>query len=415
MDSQTGLRMPKGSSKWRLPMLIATVLLVLGGVVAGVWWFMYSATPEPRQQAQSEQVAPPAPIGLQSNILFMGDVYWGRYMNEWSLASPLKEAYPFSRLNEFRRSQYDAWVANLECPAVTGAHPTAAAEEATLNFNCPPSYVPEAAKWFTVFSNANNHSDNQHGQTGLDETRAHLDAAGIQYFGNFDPTAITKLCEVVALPVQVRISDGSKQQAKLPFAMCGYHGVFRVPQADSLAVMQQYSKYMPVIVYPHMGTEYKSTVDSLRRGLYHSMIDNGADIVFGNHPHWVQPSEAYKGHPIFYSMGNFIFDQQLKPETTRSAAIDVTLSLADNAVSSNQLVAWTKLGESCVKFEDDCLNQAKQQDLQRLPLTFQLKIIGVDISDKITRPASGAITAAIKQRLNWTTTTQQLTAPFSGY
>ncbi|QQS19030.1 CapA family protein [Candidatus Saccharibacteria bacterium] len=36
------------------------------------------------------------------------------------------------------------------------------------------------------------------------------------------------------------------------------------------------------------------------------MIDNGADMVLGDHPHVVQPSEAYKGHPIFYSMGNFI-------------------------------------------------------------------------------------------------------------
>ena len=413
MDSQTGLHMPQPKNKWRSLVVLSLAVALIGAGV-GMWYVFGGSQPTVTVQAPAAKAVAPVPIGLQSHVLFMGDVYWGRYMNEWSQASSLKEAYPFSRLSEFGRNNYDAWVANLECPSVSGAHPTAAAEEATLNFNCPPSYIPEAAKWFTIFSDANNHSDNQHGQVGLDETRAHLDEVGIQYFGHYDPKQTTKLCEVVALPVQFRLSDGNKQKAKLPFAMCGYDGVFGTLPADSIAVIGQYAKYMPVIAYPHMGTEYKSNIDSLRQSLYHSMIDNGADIVFGNHPHWVQPSEAYKGHPIFYSMGNFVFDQQLKPETTRSAAIDVTMSLADNAVTSDQLNAWTKLGATCVAFQDNCLAKAEQQKLAKLPLTFKLKIVGVDLSNKITRPADTAVTNAILQRLQWAQTITQLSGPYSG-
>jgi len=78
-----------------------------------------------------------------------------------------------------------------------------------------------------------------------------------------------------------------------------------------------------------MGKEYVATPDELKTSIYHSMIDQGADMGLGDHPHWVQTSEAYKGKPIFYSMGNFMFDQQDTTEVTRSAAIDVTLK-ADN-------------------------------------------------------------------------------------
>jgi hypothetical protein len=113
-------------------------------------------------------------------------------------------------------------------------------------------------------------------------------------------------------------------------------------------------------------------------------------------------------------MGNFIFDQQLKPETTRSAAIDVVIDLADNAATSQQLVAWTKLGASCAVFQDTCLAQASEQGLQRLPLTFHLKIMGVDTSNKITRLAKPDITDSILQRLKWSQTVAGLSGVFSG-
>ena len=49
--------------------------------------------------------------------------------------------------------------------------------------------------------------------------------------------------------------------------------------------------------------------------LGHLMIDSGADFVIGNHPHWVQGVEIYKGKLITYAHGNFIFDQTWSEET----------------------------------------------------------------------------------------------------
>ncbi len=352
------------------------------------------------------------PKTLNSKALFMGDVYWGRYINEWSQKSPLKTAYPFSRLKEFHRDKYDAWVADLECPVVPGVKLSAAEEEATLNFNCDPSYLPEAAKWFTIFSNSNNHSDNQGGQAGIEATRKELDKNGIQYFGNSDPEIIDDVCEVVSFPVRVTMSDKTIKKRFLPMALCGYHGVFKIPSAESLAVMERYSKVMPVIAYPHSGAEYKPAPDQIKTDLYRAMIDNGADVVLGDHPHWVQTTEAYKGHLIVYAMNNFIFDQQYNLEVTRAAVVDLDLSLADSADTSS-LAKWLDLGDSCKAFHDDCLTRAESSHLKKLDFRWHFSIIGSRDDGHLAHPASKAETQSILDRLNWSSTIKQLQSPYS--
>ena len=157
---------------------------------------------------------------------------------------------------------------------------------------------------------ANNHTDNQ-GVAGFTETQKHLEENSIQYFGHPDPRVLTDICDVIALPAKITYSDGTIKKGELPVAMCGYHGFIRIPPPESIALMKRYASLMPVIAMPHAGKEYVATADELKTELYRSMIDNGADMVIGDHPHWVQNTEAYKGHPIIYSMGNFIFDQQI--------------------------------------------------------------------------------------------------------
>ena len=56
------------------------------------------------------------------------------------------------------------------------------------------------------------------------------------------------------------------------------------------------------------------------------MVDSGADIIIGHHPHVIQNYEIYKERPIFYSLGNFIFDQYFSAETQEGLAIKIILS-----------------------------------------------------------------------------------------
>jgi hypothetical protein len=69
------------------------------------------------------------------------------------------------------------------------------------------------------------------------------------------------------------------------------------------------SKVDYLVVYPSWGIEYTNTANAHQQELAKAIIDSGADMIVGTHPHWVQNFEMYKGKPIFYSLGNFVFDQ----------------------------------------------------------------------------------------------------------
>lgn len=383
--------------------------LIVGAIISG--WFLLphhdkrKANLEP---VNTKVVAEKDPIvtGIESKVLFAGDIYWGRSMTKWSNESPLKTAYPFSGLSGFKKDAYDAWVGNLECPTVPGAVPTEHEEKVLLMFNCSTDFLPEFAKWFDIVSLANNHTDNQKA-SGFTATREQLDANHVQYFGHYDPAATADVCEVISLPVRSQLSGGSEKSGSLPVALCGYHGVFKVPSDASLAVIQQYARYMPVILMTHMGTEYKATADALRTNVYRKMIDNGAEAVLGGHPHWVQNSESYQGKLIAYSLGNFIFDQQFESDVMRGAVMTLDLSL-DPKFDAAALEQWLKLGETCAKFKDTCLAEAEKQKLERLPLKLTWGMLASDSSGKLTKPADTAVSQAVAERLNWNQTAGQL-------
>ncbi len=389
--------------------VLGFILVILGATIVSIVWSYKTSAPSTFQKT-STSVNKTKPVSVTSNVLFLGNTFWGRYIDDWSMASKLKYAYPFSRLNEFNRDQYNAWVSGLECPMVAAVHTTSAEMDNTLTFNCSPDYLPEAAKWITVFTLANNHTDNQ-GAAGFKETQTHLDKYGIQYFGNYDPTVTGDICEVVSIPATVLNDNNLTITGKIPVALCAFHGVFQIPPATSVAVMAQYSKYMPVIAMPHMGAEYKTAPDQIKIDFYRSLIDGGADMVLGDHPHWIQTSESYKGHLIVYSMGNFLFDQQDTPEVVRSAGINVVIKTSDD--NSGLLSKWLEVGSKCQVYKDNCLALVQKQNLKKLKIKYQFGVVGTNDSDKIVKPATAVQQTDILNRLQWQTTVNQLQPPYS--
>ncbi len=75
----------------------------------------------------------------------------------------------------------------------------------------------------------------------------------------------------------------------------------------------------------HWGRESMDTPIGYQRALARFAIDNGADTVIGHHPHVIQEIEVYKGHPIFYSLGNFVFGS--RPEGTTPSGLLVRIAL----------------------------------------------------------------------------------------
>ena len=81
-----------------------------------------------------------------------------------------------------------------------------------------------------------------------------------------------------------------------------------------------------VIVWPHWGVEYTAAPTQTQQTLAHDAIDAGADLVIGNHPHWAQAMEVYRGHPIWYALGNFTFDQNWSEPTMEGISLEFTFS-----------------------------------------------------------------------------------------
>jgi capsule synthesis protein PGA_cap len=84
-----------------------------------------------------------------------------------------------------------------------------------------------------------------------------------------------------------------------------------------------------VIVFPHWGTEYDPTPFAGQQRLARACIDAGADLVIGNHAHWAGAIETYKGKPIWYALGNFVFDQTWSEPTMEGITLELTFSGAD--------------------------------------------------------------------------------------
>ncbi|MDR2063587.1 MAG: CapA family protein [Candidatus Nomurabacteria bacterium] len=322
--------------------------------------------------------------------LMTGDVFLGRAVNSNARKSALKTAQPFSKLHTFQRENYTDWIANLECPVTNNGH-NEYLEMEKLIFNCDPDYLPEMQKWFSVVSLANNHTNNQ-GAAGFLETQQHLAENQIQYFGTYDRYDTEQICNVVKITTLVGFSDGTEEQFKLPFAFCGFHLVFGEIPEPSLQEIAKWSAVLPVIALPHSGVEYQTHSNATQEATFRKMIELGADMVIGSHPHVAQNAEVYHGKLIAYSLGNFIFDQWKAPYETFSAVIDVEVDLTD----SKDVEEWAK-ADCQTLFA--CQEYQSSFGLDKLSPAYNFDILSSSNASKITEKGDTKTLETIKNRL----------------
>lgn len=397
-DVPHGVRSDRQSRRLSKKILAPVVLCMFMVVVGGgyTYWRTHrkpiaTAPQRTTPQVVVNQIAQePTPV-VTSHMMFVGDVFWGRAIETAAKASERGAANLFRGLSSEDKKGYDAWIGDMECPVTDKDIPYRTQVDA-LVFNCRPEYTAEAAKWFDVMTMANNHMADNGGEWGISQTRQNLEKTGIQYFGNFDVTKESDICEVIA--INARVDDGSS--IHLPVAMCGYQYVGAVEPKDSqLQVMERYARVMPVIAMPHMGVEYRATAEPAKEALYRSMIDHGADIVIGGHPHVVQNSEVYKGRLIAYSTGNFLFDQQiLGRDTTETLGVGITMSMKD----TQGYDAYRALADTCQKYKDDCLATLERSLTTRPEFRIAYDFAYYDEASGTPVKASQAVTDIIKKR-----------------
>ncbi len=422
-------------TKWRWAIIASCVLGALG-VLSGISFALYkqffvarpgavraSQSPYPQDPAKS-----PGYQSVQGRYLFNGTIVLARGVELYARGDYNQ---PFSQMDTFHRDAYDAWSTDFECP-VTDTIVPYQTQVNFLNFNCSPKFLPALTKYFNLINLANNHTDNQDGQNGLAETRKNFDAyPGTQYFGNFDPSVTSDICEVVVLPVRLNKStspsdlnktksqptvtnrvdalaaiDPKQEKASLPVAFCAWHyfNYNRGPTDQELAVARDYANSMPVFAFAEMGAEYQSAAGEQQVAIAHQLIDSGAELLLANNPHWVQNAEVYKGKLIMYSLGNFIFDK-FEPEAQQGVSLDtrVTVPYDDNVAK------WLALGKECGAFKDECLQKAKQQGLKKVKLGLHYApVANQNGSGKVTHRADAATQSAVEQRLGWSEVLKQL-------
>jgi poly-gamma-glutamate synthesis protein (capsule biosynthesis protein) len=307
----------KGMKNWvRLGFLAA--MAVGGWCVLGPLTLPQNAAP-PAPPAPTA-AAPSAPATREWTMLFTGDVMLSRAVgsrmaaqNDWTL--------PF-RLIADTLSKADLRYCNLECPVSDrGAN-----LHHLYSFRADPRAIEGLkAAGFEVVSQANNHTYDW-GPEALLDSLERLRAAGIRPVGAGQnslaahyPVLVNVGCLRVAFLAYVDIDP--KEAA----AGVDRPGVAWLDPAQALADIR-FARALAdlVIVCPHWGVEYaaKPTQDQVQ--IAHQMIDAGADIIVGSHPHVVQPLENYHDHWIAYSLGNFVFDQE-NPATHRGLMLRVTV------------------------------------------------------------------------------------------
>ncbi len=164
---------------------------------------------------------------------------------------------------------------------------------------------------FTGVSLANNHALD-FGNVGLEDTIKFLTNVDIFSFGS--PRNQGKLSATIA-----------KGEEDICFV--GYHSLFVedvTPINDEIKIIKPNCDFLVVVA--HWGSEYQDEENESERIVGRGFIDAGADLIIGGHPHVVQPVEIYKGKPIFYSLGNFMFDQDFSVATKQGLAIRMTLT-----------------------------------------------------------------------------------------
>jgi poly-gamma-glutamate synthesis protein (capsule biosynthesis protein) len=234
---------------------------------------------------------------------FFGDVMLGRFVR--TLMDKGGHDYPFQ--GKLTEGDQDLTIANLEGPIVTSpSH----AQTGTV-FAFEPDTAPIIKKNnIDIVSIANNHTLDR-GQKGLEETKQFLAAAGVEHFG--DPILPSDHDVLVK-----KIKDQS-------FAFIGFHDATRrLDEEKAARLVKKFDTQVDhVIVFIHWGEEYRFKNTQRQQDLAHLFIDNGADLIVGHHPHVVENTETYKDIPIYYSLGNFIFDQYWSDKTQHGLALDV--------------------------------------------------------------------------------------------
>jgi gamma-polyglutamate biosynthesis protein CapA len=293
--------------------LLVLVLILLAALVIKKFFFGQSNV---LFNLTGEKIAPPEEVSdkviAKVRILFGGDLMFDRYIRLF--AKEKGYDFIFADLKELFFS-YDLVMANLEGPITDNPSVSLGTIPGTPK-NFIFTFDPEVASVLAnnnigVVCLGNNHILN-FGQAGLESTKQYLSGAGVDFFGFTGDDENRTLV---------------KKIGSLNFGFVNYNqfheGGLLAAQEDIASLKERVDW---LILYAHWGHEYQPRAGTTIEKLARDFIDQGVDLIIGTHPHVVGQKEIYQGKTIYYSLGNFVFDQYFSPEVTKGLLVGVEIN-----------------------------------------------------------------------------------------
>ncbi len=220
----------------------------------------------------------------------MGDLVVPSMPGRIGIKSDLKELYDFAVCNLEGSCKSDMPIYKL----------------ANLH-NSPEALRTVLHKLEIRYANLANNHIMDFGQEGMNQLMAMLDDMNVEYFGA--GSACSKAMEPILVSsgdIRLGFIGFSWKPIESVGATCDEAGVALIPPTDELCrvIADLHEDCDHVVVSFHWGYEYERYPLPIHRRLAHAVIDAGASVVIGHHPHVYQGIESYKGRLIYYSLGN---------------------------------------------------------------------------------------------------------------
>lgn len=275
-------------------------------------------------------VPEPATTTADLTMLVVGDIMLDRTVATRTARSGDK-AYPFRKLPTNWLSGFDLTIGNLEGPLT----PTRRPPEKSIDFQFDPAWGSVLKEQgFDAFSQANNHALDQ-GAPGYADSIRRLREAGFTVFGHQVDDGLIALATTTIKGERLAFLGWNTTDNPINFTQAE-EAIYRAKQQSDL-----------VMAFLHWGQEYRDRPESDTVALAHWLIDHGVDVVIGGHPHWVQGISSYKGKPIMWSLGNFVFDQDWSKETQQG--LTVALRVTDTEIGIQPFPVSIKVSQPALE------------------------------------------------------------------
>lgn len=274
----------------------------------------------------------------ESKILFVGDMNFDRHIRK--VQSEKGDTFVFSCLKDLLE-EADLVVGNLEGPitlnkSVSLGSKIGSPENFVFTFD--PSIAKLLADHNVRLVNLGNNHIDDFGREGMLSTRDFLVKAGVDYFGGFGGEE----------PI-VRMKLG---QTKVSFISYNQFGG-DAPKKVAEKIKKESQEGRLVIVYTHWGEEYVLPNAAIKNTAK-LFADSGAKLIIGSHPHVILPSEKIPSNSrgqedtlVYYSLGNFIFDQYWNTDVSTGLVLEVKIKNGQIEILEHRVV-MQKDGRTCL-------------------------------------------------------------------